>query len=640
MNAIKKCWASAFTPRAIFYRAKKGYTLAMPLTAVVVQRQIASEKSGVGFCVHPVTGDRGVVVIESSWGQGEEIVSGRVTPDTFVLEKETGRVIERKLADKRRMKIPSIDSGGLEEFNVPKAMRRKPSLEDAELKRLWSLSRRLEEHFSYPQDFEWAIESGKVLLLQTRAVTVLRVTTTQAKGKGKPQLRGLSASPGMATGPVRVAMTVSALERVQKGDVLVTRMTTPDFVPAMMKTAAIVTDEGGMTSHAAIVSRELGVPCVVGTGDATRLLKEGAVVTVDGSNGLVYAGELARAPEAPKGQDEEDVSGLRTRTKVYMNLGVPEKIKDYAALPFDGIGLMRLEFVIASYIREHPLHMLDTGREAEFVKKLADAIATVAKVISPRPVVVRFSDFKTNEYKELKGGEKYEEAEPNPIIGWRGVSRYISPQYEKAFRMELKAMKMARDGMKLKNVWAMLPFVRTTWEVEKCLDIIEEEGLVRDDTFKLWFMAEVPSTIFLARDFAEFCDGFSIGSNDLTQLILGIDRDSSRLGNLGYFDERDGAVKEAIKMLVEAAHEKGKTVSICGQAPSVYPDFAEYLIRLGIDSVSVNPDVVAKTRKLVHELETKLVPHGSARPRALSTARATISKNNTKNKARTRIGWT
>jgi pyruvate, water dikinase len=266
---------------------------------------------------------------------------------------------------------------------------------------------------------------------------------------------------------------------------------------------------------------------------------------------------------------------------------------------------MRLEFVIASTIREHPLYMLDTGREAIYVRSLAGAIATVAKAIAPRPVVVRFSDFKTSEYRELKGGEKYEEAEPDPMIGWRGVSRYISPPFDKAFRMELRAMKMARDDMKLKNVWAMLPFVRTTWEVKKCLDIIEEEGLVRDDTFKVWFMAEVPSVIFLAREFAELCDGFSIGSNDLTQLTLGIDRDSSRLGNLGYFDERNGAVKEAIRMLVEGAHEKGKTVSICGQAPSVYPDFAAYLIGLGIDSMSVNPDVVAKTRKLVHELESK-----------------------------------
>jgi pyruvate, water dikinase len=614
LTAIRRCWASAFTPRAIFYRAKRGYSKMMPLTAVVVQMQIASEKSGVGFCVHPVTGDRGVVAIESSWGQGEEIVSGRVTPDSYLLEKESGRVIERKLADKKLMKRVSPDSGGLEEVEVPRKMRRKASISDGELRQLWSLARRLEEYYAYPQDFEWAIAGGNVFLLQTRAVTVLRVRAAQTKGTLKPELTGLAASPGLATGRVRVAMSVRALQQIKRGDILVTKMTTPDFVPAMMKTAAIVTDEGGMTSHAAIVSRELGVPCVVGTGNATRILREGATVTVDGSNGLVFTGALPRAgaPARARLNDLEGAGRLATRTKIYMNLGVPEKILDYAGLPFDGIGLMRLEFVIASYIREHPLHMLKTGREADYVDGLAKAMATVAKAIAPRPVVVRFSDFKTNEYKELKGGERYEEAEPNPIIGWRGVSRYISPEFEQAFRLELKAMKAVREDLGLKNVWAMLPFVRTTWEVKKCLNIIEEEGLVRDETFKLWLMAEVPSTIFLAREFSRFCDGFSIGSNDLTQLILGVDRDSSRLGNLGYFDERDGAVKEAIRMLVQAAHKEGKTVSICGQAPSVYPDFAEFLIGLGIDSVSVNPDAVAKTRKLVHDLEGKSVPQTRA----------------------------
>jgi len=314
LTAIRKCWASAFTPRAIFYRAKKGYTLAMPLTAVVVQKQIASEKSGVGFCVHPVTGDKGVVVIESSWGQGEEIVSGRVTPDMFVLDKETGTVLEKKLADKKLMKISSLDSGGLEEFNVPRSMRTKSSLENAELRQLWSLARRLEDHYSFPQDFEWAVESGKVFLLQTRAVTVLRVSAAQDKDTREPLLRGLSASPGMATGKVKLALTAGALEAVGKGDVLVTRMTTPDFVPAMMKTAAIVTDEGGMTSHAAIVSRELGVPCVVGTGVATKILKDGATVTVDGYNGLVFAGALPRAHVAAKQDGLEGVAQLSRAT--------------------------------------------------------------------------------------------------------------------------------------------------------------------------------------------------------------------------------------------------------------------------------------------------------------------------------------
>lgn len=600
--AIRRCWASAYTSRSIFYRAKKGFGATAPLTAVVVQRQIASEKSGVGFCVHPVSGDKGVVVIESSWGQGEEIVSGRVTPDTFVLEKENGRILEQKVADKKRMRIVQRHSEGLEEINTPRMLRRRASLSDEELKKLWSLARRLEDHYSYPQDFEWAIQDHKVYLLQTRAVTAFGGGGKLREDGRKAEVKGLAASPGVGAGPVRLVAKAGELRRVKKGDVLVTRMTTPDFVPAMMKTAAIVTDEGGMTSHAAIVSRELGVPCVVGTGNATKLLKEGISVSVDGSSGLVFLGGKSGPATRSRGSLEE-ADKVATKTKVYMNLGVPEKISDYIHLPFDGIGLMRIEFLIASYIREHPLHVLNTGREDLFVRKLAEGVAKVARPVAPRPVVVRFSDFKTNEYRELKGGAEYEEVEPNPIIGWRGVSRYISPQFAPAFRMEVRAMKMARDQMRLKNVWAMLPFVRTTWEVKQCLNIIEEEGLVRDDSFKLWLMAEVPSTVFLAEEFAELCDGFSIGSNDLTQLVLGLDRDSGRLGKLGYFDERDPAVKEAIKMLIEGAHKKGKTVSICGQAPSVYPDFAKYLIGLGIDSVSVNPDVVTKMRRLAHQLE-------------------------------------
>jgi len=602
-TAIRRCWASAFTPRAIFYRAKKGFGATAPLTAVVVQRQVFSEKSGVGFCVHPVSGDKGVIVIEGSWGQGEEIVSGRVTPDTFVIEKEGGKLVERNVADKKRMKIMRVGSEGLEEIRVPRMLRQIPSLSEDELKQLWSLARRCESYFAYPQDFEWAIQDGKVFLLQTRAVTAFGGGVKPSKDARKPEVRGLAASPGMGIGPVKLVAKVEELHKVKKGDILVTRMTTPDFVPAMMKTAAIVTDEGGMTSHAAIVSRELGVPCVVGTGNGTRILKDRAKVTVDGSNGLVFLGGASRPARSDSGEDLGDADKLVTKTKVYMNLGVPEKISDYIHLPFDGIGLMRVEFLIASYIREHPLHVLDSGREDFFIRRLADGMAKVARPVAPRPVVVRFSDFKTNEYRALKGGRRYEEVEPNPIIGWRGVARYISPEFERAFRMELKAMKMVRDDLKLKNVWAMLPFVRTTWEVKRCLNIIEEEGLVRDGSFKLWLMAEVPSTVFLAEEFAELCDGFSIGSNDLTQLILGLDRDSGRLGKLGYFDERDVAVKEAIRMLIEGAHKKGKTVSICGQAPSVYPDFAKYLIGLGIDSVSVNPDVVSKTRRIVHQLE-------------------------------------
>ncbi len=361
-------------------------------------------------------------------------------------------------------------------------------------------------------------------------------------------------------------------------------------------------------SHAAIVSREFGIPCVVGTKEATKILKDNQEITVDGYSGKVYLGKIEELliHEKSKEIEIEEVKKLKIKTKILMNLGVPEKIKEYKHLPFDGIGLMRIEFIIGSYIREHPLYLIEKKQEQKFIDKLAEGIALVAKEIYPRFVVVRFSDFKTNEYAKLIGGEKYEPKENNPMLGWRGVSRYISKEYEKAFRLECKAIKKVREEYKLKNVWVMLPFVRTTWEVEKVLKIMEEEGLKRSKDFKVWLMAEVPSNIFLADEFCKLCDGFSIGSNDLTQLILGADRDSEILAKMGYFDERNEAVKRAIKMLIETAHKYGKTVSICGQAPSVYPEFTEFLVSCGIDSISVNPDVVVKTRKLVYELEKKL----------------------------------
>ncbi len=612
LSAILKCWASVYTARATFYRAERGFGFHSISTAVVVQKQIMSEKAGVGFTLHPLTANRSQMVIEAGYGQGEDIVSGRLTPDTFVLDKKTGKVLERKVAHKTVMKKARPRGSGLVDVQIPEGLRDKPTLTETELKSLWKLGRALEEHYKYPQDFEWAAERGKVFLVQTRAVTVL-AGEKRAEGvvEETPIVKGLGSSPGTGSGPVRLVLNVKDLGRVKSGDVLVTKMTTPDFVPSMIKTAGIVTDEGGMTSHAAIVSRELGVPCVVGTSTATKVLQEGMVVSVDGSNGLVFRGRVTPvAATAASAELIEAVRRIKTRTKIYMNLGVPEKIKDYAKIPFDGIGLMRVEFIIASYVGEHPMHLIETGRERVFVNRLAEGIATVAREIRPRPVVVRFSDFKTNEYRELEGGEKYEDVESNPMLGWRGVSRYIAPEYLQAFQMELRAIRRVREKFGLTNVWVMLPFVRTTWEVEKCLKLIEEAGLQRGDTFKVWLMAEVPSMVFLAADFAKLCDGFSIGSNDLTQLILGIDRDSGRLGRMGYFDERNEAVKRAVKILIDGAHGAGTTVSICGQAPSVYPELAEYLVSLGIDSLSVNPDTVVKTKELVHRVETKLKQGG------------------------------
>lgn len=607
LAAVKRCWASVYTARATFYRAKKGFGSQPVQTAVVIQKQIMSDKAGVGFTIHPITGNRTQTVIEAVYGQGEEIVSGRLAPDTFVLDKNTGEVLEKRIVPKTRMKKASSHASGLVTAQVPLALRDRPVLSEGELKSLWELANMLEKHYGYPQDFEWTIEDGKIYLVQTRAVTFIAKEKPEKSVEEEPILKGLGASPGIGSGQVRVIRKVKDLGRVNQGDVLVTKMTTPDYVPLMIKTSGIVTDEGGMTSHAAIVSRELGVPCVVGTSSATQTLKEGAVVSVDGTRGLIFRGRV-RPVSASSDSAEylEKVRKLKTRTKVYMNLGVPEKIKDYSSVPFDGIGLMRVEFIIASYIGEHPMHLIESGREGVFVDWLSEGIAAVARQIKPRPLVVRFSDFKTNEYRELEGGEKFEDVEANPMIGWRGVSRYIAPEYIQAFRMELRAVKRVRERLGLANVWVMLPFVRTTWEVEKCIKIMEEEGLKRSDSFKVWLMAEVPSMVFLAEEFARLCDGFSIGSNDLTQLILGIDRDSGRLGRMGYFDERNEAVKRAMKMLIDGAHRMGRTVSICGQAPSVYPELGEYLVSLGIDSISVNPDTVARTKELVYKVESKI----------------------------------
>ncbi len=610
LSAIRRCWASAYTARATFYRAKRGFGAHSISTAVVVQKQVMSDKAGVGFTIHPLTGDRSQMVIEAVYGQGEEIVSGRLAPDTFVLDKKTGSLLDKKIARKTLMKKASTRGSGLLAVEVPPRLKNKPVLSDRELKGLWEVGRTVEDHYKYPQDFEWAIERGKTYLLQTRAVTVIG-KKHEGVVEESPILKGLGASPGIGSGPVKLVLGTDDFSRMNKGDVLVTKMTTPDYVPLMVKTSGIVTDEGGMTSHAAIVSRELGVPCVVGTSNATRVLKEGMTVSVDGSNGLIFRGKVTPvAAGATSAKQLEAAKKVKTRTKIYMNLGVPEKIKDYSGIPFDGIGLMRVEFIIASYVGEHPMHLIKTGREEVFIDRLSEGIATVAREIQPRPLVVRFSDFKTNEYRELEGGEKYEDVESNPMLGWRGVSRYISPEYLEAFRMELRAIRRVREQMGLSNVWVMLPFVRTTWEVEKCLKLMEEEGLRRGDGFKVWLMAEVPSMVFMAEEFARLCDGFSIGSNDLTQLTLGIDRDSGRLGRMGYFDERNEAVKRAIGMLIEGAHKAGRTVSICGQAPSVYPEFTEYLVSLGIDSISVNPDTVVKTRQLVHRVESKTRGNG------------------------------
>ena len=454
----------------------------------------------------------------------------------------------------------------------------------------------------------WSVKKAEEEALEERLVGV---TAVVAKGIG-------AGKRDISFGKAKVVLSTEDAEKLmQKGDILVTTMTNPDFVPYMKIASAIVTDKGGVTSHAAIVSRELGIPCIVGVENATQVMETGRKYTVDARNGVIYEG-IAKEVITPKAfAANADIKAstaqpiaqqtLVTATKVLMNLGIPEKIEDYRDLPFEGIGLMRIEFILASYIGEHPLYLIETGQSQKFIDKLAEGIATVARAIQPRPVVVRFSDFKTNEYRDLKGGEKYEIVEDNPMLGWRGCSRYVSQWYEQAFRLECRAIKKCREEWGLKNVWVMLPVVRTVWEAEQVLKIMKEESLERSRDFQVWFMAETPSIVLMADEFSKLCDGFSIGSNDLTQGVLLIDRDSERLGLLGYFDERDPAVKRAIAHLIRVAHQNGCTVSICGEGPSNLPDFAEFLVRSGIDSISVNADAVVATRKLVASIEQKMI---------------------------------
>lgn len=627
-----KCWSSLFTPRAIFYRDQKGFKHEQVFISVGVQKMVNAKAAGVIFTINPVTGDPTQIVIEGNWGLGEAVVSGSVTPDDFTVDKNTLRVIEKRIAKKTVEYIRDSKTGRTIQGEVPPDRQDKPCLTDEELARLAETARIIEAHYGKAQDIEFSIDRDlsfpqSVFIVQSRPETVWSSKKPEAiteapkppmpTPEAKVVVRGIAAGKrDIGVGPAKVALTVEEASQVmKKGDILVTTMTNPDYVPFMKMAGAIVTDKGGVTAHAAIVSRELGIPCIVGTETATKVMVTGKEYTVDAINGVVYEGRLAMPEVSDRTRSLTSISAGAivleqapvTATKIYMNLGIPEKVDEYKHLPFDGIGLMRIEFILASSIGDHPLYLVETGRSEEFVAKLADGVATVARAIQPRPVVVRFSDFKTNEYRELKGGDKYEIVEANPMLGWRGASRYISQWYEKAFRLECKAIRKCREEWGLKNVWIMLPVIRTLWETKRCLEIMKEEGLERNKDFQVWFMAETPAICIMADEFSKLCDGFSIGSNDLTQGILMIDRDSERLGLMGYFDERDPAILRIIAHLIKVAHQNGVTVSICGEGPSNLPDFTEFLVRAGIDSISVNNDVVVRTRQWVASLEQKIL---------------------------------
>lgn len=624
IRKVKECYASTFTDRAVYYRAKKNFDHENVALSAAVQMMADAKAAGVMFTVNLATGADDSIMIEGSWGLGEYIVQGTVTPDNFVVDKDSLTITSRRINEKS-IELIRKEGGDVEERKVEPERAKAQVISDEQIAQLADYAKRIEKHYGCYMDMEWAVDhKDRLWILQARPETVWSKKNKEKKSEEETVMttdhnvlvKGLPASPGMAAGKCHVITDPKDIDTFKEGEVLVTTMTSPDWVPAMKKAVAIVTDAGGMTCHASIVSRELGIPCVVGTKsrsvEATGVLKTGQDITIDARNGIIYDGIVADLVK--KGTPAAQAAGTAavaaeyfppTGTRVLMNLGDPDLADKYASLPCDGIGLMREEFIWTTFIHEHPLYLIETGRPEKVVDMLAEGISKVCRALAPRPVVLRFSDFKSGEYRNLKGGDKYEPEEPADLLGWRGASRYYDPKYTDAFRLELKAVRKVREEYGLKNLNCMIPFCRTVDEAEKVTAIMREEGLERGPDFKLLLMAEIPANILLADRFNKFVDGYSIGSNDLTMLILGCDRNNDTVASL--FDERDLAIKRAIRHLIKVAHRDGKTVSICGQAPSVYPDFTEFLVKSGIDYVSVNPDMVKSTRLNVARIEQRLM---------------------------------
>jgi len=623
-----KCWSSLFTPRAIFYRTEKGFKHEEVLISVGVQKMVNSKVAGVSFTLNPVTGDRSQIVIEGNWGLGESVVSGSVTPDDYIVDKESLKVIDRKIAKKTVEYIRDLKTGKTIHAEVPSDRQDQPCLTDEEIHTLAELSKRIEEHYGTPQDIEWAIDRDlpfpeNVFIVQSRPETVWSL---KAAPPAKPEapnttaptterivaVKGSPASPGIYAGKGKVALTTDdAASLIEKGDILITKMTAPDWVPYMRVAGAIVTDDGGMTCHAAIVSRELGIPCIVGTGNGSKVLKSGQDYTVDAKTGVVYEGtieEVARpAPVVAVAASTAAYTPV-TGTKIYVNLSLPEVAeKVFNESKPDGVGLLRAEHLMLA-VGKHPRLLIEEGGEEKMINAFADGVRKVAEVFAPGPVVYRFLDFKPDEFLSLPGGEKYEEEAghvgPNPLIGYRGCFRYIKEP--DVFRLECRAIRKVREEYGQKNLWVMLPFVRTLAEFRVAKKLMEEEGLVRGPDFKLWIMVEVPSSgIIIDKFIEEGIDGVSFGTNDYTMLILGLDRNDAAVQEL--YDERDLAVLRLVSHVIRVCREHGVTTSICGQAPSNYPEYLEFLIREGATSISVNPDVVVRTRLMAASLEQKVL---------------------------------
>lgn len=603
IDAVQRCWASLFGARVVSYRASRGFT-ADPAMAVVVQQMIASERSGVAFTADPTTDATDRVVVEGAFGQGEVVVSGSVEPDTYVVSKETGEILSRRIGFKQFKIVRGADGTDLN-VDLSEAEAQAQVLDDDEVRTIADIAVRSERHSGCPQDTEWAIAGGKTYIVQTRPITTLHRVGKPVPETHEVLLQGLPAVPGEASGIVRVLADVKDGGRLQDGEVLVAQMTNPDWLPTMRRASALVTDSGGMTCHAAIVARELGVPCIVGARTATKDLKDGMVVTVDGTHGRVLAGRPAGgAQTAPVAQPASAaVVSEVTGTKIYVNVAMPDRAEQAATLDVDGVGLLRAELILEDALgNRHPRDLIEHGEQDSLVDKLATAVGRVAAAFAPRPVVYRASDFRTNEFRNLKGGDKFEPEEHNPMIGYRGCYRYVSNP--DLFGLELTALARVREQNP--NLHLMIPFVRTKWELEKCLELVDASPLGRQRGLHRWVMAEVPSVVHWLPEYVGMgIDGVSIGSNDLTQLMLGVDRDSEQCAEL--YDESDGAVLDAIGQIIGTARRLGITASLCGQAPSSRPDFAEHLVRMGITSISVTPDVAQRTRRNVAAAERRLL---------------------------------
>lgn len=636
IESVRKCWSSLFTPRAIFYRVEKGFAHEKVLISVGVQKMVNSKAAGVIFTLDPVTGDQGKIVIEGVYGLGEAVVSGAVSPDRYVVDKDTLKIIEKKVATKKVEYVRDPKTGKTIHSEIPAERQNTPCLTDQEVIRLAELAKRIEEHYGRAQDIEFAVDKDfgfpeNVFIVQSRPETVwsLKALKLEARPVEKAPtparvservvvLKGIPASPGIAFGTAKVGLTPEEISKIiGRGDILVTRMTNPDWVPYMRVASAIVTDEGGVTCHAAIVSRELGIPCIVGAGSATKVMRSGGQYTVDAKSGVVYEGILEdlvkpAVPAAPSTMlGAIPMYTPTTAMKIYVNLSIPEVAeKVFNESRPDGVGLLRAEHLMLS-VGKHPRLLIEEGGERRMVDLFAEGIRKVAEVFAPRPVVYRFLDFKPDEFLGLPGGEKYEREAghvgPNPLIGYRGAFRYIKEP--DVFRLECRAIRKVREEYGLKNVWVMVPFVRTVEEFVQAKRLMEEEGLRTGPDFKVWIMVEVPSTVLLIDKFIEQgIDGISFGTNDLTMLILGIDRDDASIQEI--YDERNLAVLRALSHTIRICRAHNVTTSICGQAPSNYPEIVEFFVREGATSISVNPDAVTATRLLVASIEQKTLLEG------------------------------